>query len=266
MITVELYSPEQFTTACELWTRLASLHSTSLQEGPYRSSPPVKTRDADFPEKLSALVFSDGELIEDSAHPWAFPNTIEMTLISYSDYGGSCADAANLRYLRDDIAYDCLSISENGVHGNSEVTMRLGELPVDIDGTPGFDRTQTGLDRLAHIVEMFEGLESYPLFSEESHSEYVDELADEAWDAWLGSDVEGELRDLGVDLGELSEALYDVKIKQVREAYYSFDGNEWTCETATSVHNGRHSEAVEHVAHEVFGWTPGSGLYLGDDN
>jgi hypothetical protein len=42
--------------------------------------------------------------------------------------------------------------------------------------------------------------------------------------------------------------------ENIRVTYYQYEDNEWDCESATSVVNGRHDEAVRYVAETVFGW------------
>jgi hypothetical protein len=179
-------------------------------------------------EHLNTLILTNGEETDDY-----YPITI--TLVSYSDYGGSCLDAANVRYLRETEAPGVNFGS--GAHGTEYAWAQLGELP-----TNGEDIT-TGLDWLESLVDMLDAVADYGLISEESHSAHVKALAEEAWDQWLGAIVLTALWDVSNGCPDDFQFTND----EIRELYYGYEENWWTCETATSVHNKNHQDAMAHV-------------------
>lgn len=166
-----------------------------------------------------------------------------VELLSYSDYGGSDLDAANVEAL-EDMFTPYAFVHLYGPHGSVGLAVPFGRpLPED-----------PGCEQLSRLVATVEGLLDCPLVDEETHSRYVEELADAAWSQWLSFDVVRELEDYAPD-DAASDALFDCGGETLRDAYYGYEGNEWQCETATSVTNLRHDEAVRHVAACVFGWS-----------
>lgn len=162
--------------------------------------------------------------------------------VSYSDYGGSDLDAANARALIEIFGRDTF-VHLYGPHGSVGLALPSDEpLPDDPDG-----------EMLADLVRIVEGLRDYPIVDEGVQSAYVDELADEAWSCWLRLDLARDLDDYAPD-GDASDALLACDEDELRTAYYAFEGNEWVCETATSVVNLRHDDAMRHLAATVFGW------------
>lgn len=231
------YTDEQRARALELWERILDAHGIHLREtwrtqyGGYDAAP----IDAVSPDWLAALVATDGEGTEDL-------NPVEVNLMAYGDYGGSDLDAANIRALD---GTPGITIHRYGHHGDVSATMQAGELPGD-DTDPVDDR----LDHLESIVEILDGLADYPLIDEEIHTQYVDELADAAWDDWLRSDVISDLERVALDGWEITDGVAD----ELRTAYYACEENAWSCETATTVHNYRHADALAHAALVVLGW------------
>jgi hypothetical protein len=229
----------------DLWTRLVESDRTSLSvawKSPYGSIHEDPLR-----EKVSEEQFARA-LSGERDDEW-----VVITLAEYSDYGGSDLDHANVRTLRDE--YGCDTDCGGGFHGHQRAVIVLGELP-ESDGMS--DR----VERLRAIVEAIEGLNDYPVLSDSEWSELQLELADEAWDAWLRSDLIGDLENLlGVD--DIEEASVRDEFKGdprdlddvIRCAYYEFEDNEWVCEDATSATNYRHKEAMTYVAEKVFGFT-----------
>jgi hypothetical protein len=211
---------------------------------------------------------------------------ITLTLISCGDYHGSDVDAANNRTLA---RYAGVTVREPNTGGMSSVfnvsTTVVGEMSTFADDPETRDprdvRTEA-LDALEFLVKTMEGLIDYALIDEQAHSEYLVELAEGAWSDHLESDTRDALADiardtldfphgvtgLGVfdDAEDLIDALYAASGNRlpvptsldgddaVRVAYFEFDENEWNAETATSVVNDRHEDAVKHVARTVFGW------------
>src|SRR5690606_3488605 len=102
-------------------------------------------------------------------------------------------------------------------------------------------------------------LDQYPLIADDYHVQLEMQLADEAWDWWLRREVIDELC-TAVGVASLDEAPRTPEFRDdprdiddiVREVYYSFEGNEWVCETANSAINLRHDDAVQHVLNTVF--------------
>jgi len=176
-----------------------------------------------------------------------------IDLVSYGDYHGSDLDAANTRALIAEFG-DVFYRSE-GAHG--AVSLALAAAP----GVSPFARSLDAAESvddwvlLACLASIMTRLVDYPLISEEVHAEYINELIDQAWDSWLRSDLLSELADLtgNEDLHfDPPETLVD----SIREAYLGFEENEWVAESATSVVNHRHEDAVRHVLATVFGGNP----------
>ena len=90
-LVTHAYTTEQHEHTAELWRRLLDTHVTTAYEERrgYQSYLETVTD-----EHLNALIFANGEETDDY-----YP--VVITLVSYSDYGGSCLDAANVRYFRE---------------------------------------------------------------------------------------------------------------------------------------------------------------------
>ncbi|WP_158881957.1 hypothetical protein [Amycolatopsis anabasis] len=220
------YSPEQYERAVDLWRRLIDNYRTSLTCDRYG-----RGIDRLPDETLYALILSDGEETEDEY-------AVTLTLASYSDYGGSCCDAANVRVFRDEFGW--VSTSTDGYHGDGAAWVQFGELPDTQD-------IGNGLDMLESLANAMDRLTDYPLLSDEAHSEYEHELQEEAWVSWLEWDVKSELDD---QMGGYLE-IFGFTDNEIRELYYSYEENEWECESATSVVNRNHDDAVAYVLDEI---------------
>lgn len=226
------YSPEQYSRAVDLWRRLLGCHDVSAYEGS-QFSRYVDTVDDTH---LYALILADGEET-DQEEP------VTVSLVSYSDYGGTDFDAANVRALAEDHAW--VSTSTDGVHGEGSAWVTLGELPDLTD-------TDNGLDQLEYLVGAIEELAECPLLSEETHTAYVQELAEEAWDQYLSRDVRSELETaLGLDDTRDTLDTFGFSDDDIRAMYYEADETFFRAETATSVVNDGHDEAVEHIADAI---------------
>lgn len=234
-------------------------------------------------EELEALVLSDGEettypthnVEEPSGYVWTQDTSpwsgglrlypITLTLISCGDYHGSDIDAANNRVLKDAPGVDYSEPNTGGMGSVFNVTTTtVGAMtsfenatdPGDTDREPA-QRRANALEWLEHLVTTLEGLQEYGLLSEEDHAEYLSELAEQAWSDHLERDAFDMLRDLSpFEDDETFDALQDEEQgnPRVHDAYFGYDENEWDAETATSVVNHRHEDAVKHVARTVFGW------------
>jgi len=238
-------------------------------------------------EELEALVLSDGEettypthdVTEPSGYHWTQDTSpwsgglrlypITLTLISCGDYHGSDVDAANNRALKD---VPGVYFREPNTGGQGSVfnvtTTTVGEMssfenatdPGDTEREPATRRADA-LEWLESLVKTMESLaDEVTYLDEEAHSAYLSELAEEAWSDHLESDTFDMLQEIGPGGREAWEDMVDVSTagpelkESIREAYFGYDENEWNAETATSIVNGRHEDAVKHVARTVFGW------------
>jgi hypothetical protein len=146
------YTTEQHARVTQLWRRLLDTHVTTTHEQRHGDQFHLETV---TDEQLNTLILTNGEEADD-----CYP--VAITLVSYSDYGGSCLDAANVRYLRETEAPGVYFGS--GVHGTEYAWVQLGALP-----TNGED-IATGLDWLQSLVDMMDAVADHGLISDESHS------------------------------------------------------------------------------------------------
>ncbi|MFI5777010.1 hypothetical protein [Nocardia sp. NPDC051570] len=228
-----VYSPGQYERAVELWRRLLDCGGVAAY-GAHNIF-----RDSIEDSHLWELVMSDGAETEDV-------EAITVSLMSYSDHGGSCLDAANVRSLAE--MYVWVSTHTNGVHGEGEASVTLGELPRDVDNEVDWQ-----LDQLEGLVKTIEALADYPLIDDEMHSNYVRELASESWGCFFGSQVHSDLADIlsNGDVCDMDD--FGFPEHEIREMYYGSSNlggpdDEWVCEGATSVVNYRHDEIVTWMA------------------
>lgn len=264
------FTPETLTAAVAVWRRLLDVAGSSLtDECGYNRH--VYARDVSD-EWLTALVISDGAGVvgKNGDAVWT---PLRLSLISYSDHGGSDLDAANVRSLE---GTPGLQTSTDGIHGDSEAWLQVGEFDNADDDVP------TMLGWLKSLADTMEGLSDYPLISDDTHGEYIDGLANDAWNQWLGRDVESTVQSelaaailatptlwnslrlqyadeiaaflalctegATIDSDDVATIVIDgLGDDVIRNLYYSFDGNEWSAESATSVVNGRHDDAVAYV-------------------
>ncbi|WNV82232.1 hypothetical protein [Umezawaea sp. Da 62-37] len=167
--------------------------------------------------------------------------------VRYSDTAGSELDVVNQQHLIEEFGAQVfvhLHNDRDGAHGLA--------LPV-CQPLPGDDAEHSALCRL---VEMVGRLRDYPLLDEDRHSRYIDDRAEEAWRSHLRRDVIKALRDLSPD-AEADRAVTTAGLDAadpIGAAYFGFEGNEWTAVTLSQVRNGRHDQAVLHVAVILFGW------------
>lgn len=199
---------------------------------------------------LFKLVISDGDGTKDVEQ-------IEMTLISCGDYHGNDLDSANNRALDGTPGVQVCYPNTGGMGSiESESSVVIGKMS-DFADSP-----EEAIDRLRSLADTMGSLLEFGLLDEEIHCQYIEELADDAWSQWLRSDTMSELDSMllaETDGGWDTETcpLVDSNDRRdrddiVRDAYYSYEENEWNAESATSVVNGRHDEAVQHVFETVF--------------
>lgn len=226
------YSPDQYRDVVELWRRLLDCHTVEAYE--VRAYGYLSHVERIDDETLYALVLSDGEETDQES-------AVTLNLVSYSDYGGSDLDAANVRALE-----DVPGVTVSGIaHGGKEAIVTLGELPA-------CDDVAEGVSRLEYLVESIEYIAEYGLLSDETHSEYVDELATEAWDQYLGSDVVSEVETaLGLDDTLDTLDVFRFSEDDIRELYYGFEGTYFYAESATSVVNENHVDAIAYIVGEI---------------
>lgn len=223
------YTPEQYAKVVELWERLLDCHFVNKYEEIGHSSCYVENlREG----QLYELVISDGEKTENHY-------AIRLDLISYSDYGGSIYDAANVRAL-----LEIEGISGTADTSSGEAWVQLGELPWG-DG----DREE-GISQLTHLVETVEALAGDCVVLDDSaYDEYREELISQSWSADWGTlrKIRDELNDIsgnnGDDFGFSDDELGDL--------YFEYEWNEWVDESATSVVNQCHEDAVAHVLKSI---------------
>jgi hypothetical protein len=167
--------------------------------------------------------------------------------VRYSDTHGSDLAVVNQQYLIEEFgakAFVHLYNHRDGARG-------IG-LPV-CRPLPGDDADNSALHRL--IGEM-ERLRLVGLLDEERHARHIDTLAEAAWRSHLRAEVITTLRTLAPDIEE-DRAVVAAGLDAddpIGEIYFGFEGNEWTAVTPFRVRNGRHDEAVRHVAVTLFGW------------
>lgn len=217
------------------------------------------------PEQRAAVYYHEDK------NPWSSDDRlypITLTLITCGDYHGSDVDAANNRALQGTPGVEVREPNTSGMSSVFNVsTTVVGEMSsftnnqttADWERDPAQQRADA-LEWLESLVKQMEGLATdYPLIDDEEHSKLVDELAEEAWDAWLESNVHSELIKMGPGGSDAWEDSFDDMGPElqatIREAYYAFEGNDWVVESLGSgAVNGAHTDAVKHVARTVFGW------------
>lgn len=166
----------------------------------------------------------------------------------WGDYVGSDLNRANYLALIESYGQDSF-VKIGDFYGSESLGIILGELP------DGWD-----FDMLAGLTHDLKRLEDYPLLDEEVHSQLEHDEAENAWESHLMSDVMSELggRDYTLDIEnrELWSDAYRDDPREtediVRDLYYSYEQNEWTFESATSIVNNRSDEAVEHVWESIW--------------
>ena len=106
-------------------------------------------------------------------------------LLGGSDYSGSLVERANYREFLEEFGEQDGVHEVYGGHGTFAVAVRVDAID----------------DAMA---EVFQGLEDYPLISDEAHSELELEAQEEAWESWTESDFVRELESrFGEDFAEL---------------------------------------------------------------
>ncbi|WP_280350376.1 hypothetical protein [Nocardia abscessus] len=231
-----VYSPDQYKRVVELWRRLLNCSCVSTYGQRYDNY--LGWLDD---EHLYELVLSNGEETENY-------ESVKVSLMSCSNYGGSDYDAANIRWLSENMDW-VTTVVDYGPHSESEAYVMLGELPPSAG-----DDVDERLAQLEYLVKTIEGLENYALIDDEIHTEYVEELATEAWDQWLAWDVKQDLNDWLV--GNSGWDLHDFGFSddEIRDMYYEFTSEQNFgphCESATSVVFPYHDEVVDLIGKAI---------------
>lgn len=251
-----VYSPAQFARVAAAWSAILAVQGVSVSaDCGYPNACEIS------PETLWQLIWSDGAATERvHAHT--------VHLLSWSDYGGTCADVANARYLDAEGSpfHGWVTLSPQGGHGAESAWVQLGELPGgDLD---------TGLELVEQLAAVLRASEVDGLLCQETHDAYISELAAAAWGQWLGQDIPRQLAELidehqvaiprvlldhgypVEDASDYTRWLWEHGEQRFADAYYAYHCNQWTCEPSspTSVVNHTHDDAVRHAAHTAFGW------------
>jgi hypothetical protein len=152
------HTAETSDTTAQLFARLLDARCQRLSVNEYVIHEPVNHGDSiayRYVHNVPLSPPSDTDLIE-------LP-------VSYSDYGGSDLDAANVRALIETFGEDTF-VHLHGWHDSVGLALPYGRsLSDDPDN-----------ESLTLLVGMIESLIDYALLDESTHSDYVSELADEA--------------------------------------------------------------------------------------
>lgn len=252
----------------------AEIEALILSDGEETAYPPHDAQPAYDP---SIPDLTDEQRAETYYHeptnPWSgddllYPITLE--LISCGDYHGSDLDAANNRALDGTPGVDVSEPNTGGMGSVFNVSTTIvgamtsfenSQTPADWEREPATRRADA-LMWLTSLVEQMEGLIDYALLDEAVHSEFVDELAEEAWSDHLESDTFDALLDFASshatddrDYAEVLDAMRVEEPNRVHAAYFDCEENEWNVHSLSEgATNGRHEEAVKHVARTLFCW------------
>ncbi|MFC0434550.1 hypothetical protein [Kutzneria buriramensis] len=161
--------------------------------------------------------------------------------VTYSNVSGTIQTAANARELIRVFGKDNF-VTIHGEKGLFGLAL--------LSHTP-WPRTSQ-LERLATMLTMLASGDQV-LLNTRTYWEYFAELRDKAWEASLAAKTAESLAALapaGVTVNRASLRTDP----WIRHGYQWFKGNQWMPQTATSVINARHDEAVRHVARTVLGW------------
>jgi hypothetical protein len=128
----------------------------------------------------------------------------------YSDYSGSTVEASNCAELHEQ--FDGVAISVYGGHNTTDVCFSLRWILND--------------DAADTLLDIFEGLEDYPLINDEALSELESEYIDEAWSNWAASDFSrGIEKALDVELNDIPDSdlrrLFDDCAELANEYWYN---------------------------------------------
>jgi len=133
----------------------------------------------------------------------------------YSDYSGSSVEQANCRDLME--GYDGVAISVHGGYSTTDVCFSLRWILTDDDDSA-----------VESLLDIYEGLEDYPLINDETLSTVEMESADEMWDCWAYSDFVKETESaLGIELDGHNKDSMRTVFEDCRERaneYWESDG------------------------------------------
>lgn len=155
---------------------------------------PFYPEEKDKPDPGEQLYLGELKICKDGPGEGRF---ILPNYFGYSDYSGCALERSNLRVFMDEFGDKPGVFKYYGGHG-----------------TEGLALTQEALDD-PEIKELLEGLENYPVISEEDWSAVEMELSDESWDNYGRQDFKAEMRDRLKSLGnievddDLDDAAYD---------------------------------------------------------
>lgn len=158
-------------------------------------------------------------------------DVIEVPYTVWGDYVGSTVERSNYRSLVEDYPDTFIEIS--GGYWSHVLYIR----PERLNATEG-------------LVEAIEGLFDYPLYNEDDHSQLEMDIAWEAWDAYLRSDIERD------DIPEhlCSEDWSDEDWEFFRQEYYrlTYEQNYGPeMEGADSCDFPFHDQVIEQLIREI---------------
>jgi hypothetical protein len=112
----------------------------------------------------------------------AYAGTVvyEMPYCMYSDYSGSTVERSNTEYMLRNFKREQGIIEVYGGYG-----------------TRGIMLTSSALE-LEEVQEIIEGLDNYPVISEDDMSQLEIEIEAESWDSWIKYDLTRALDDAGI--------------------------------------------------------------------
>lgn len=158
------------------------------------------------------------------------PTHLSVEGTTWGDYCGGMVQRSNWEALQRD--YPGIFIDMTAHPGAHTLV-----LPLDVEVDEDL------LDILVKIRD------EYPLYDEEHHSALEMQLAEEAWEQYLGSDTISDLQKAG-----LHENLHNLDADSIRERYYELTGDQPSYpygETADSVVFPHHNDVVKTLVAEL---------------
>lgn len=168
------------------------------------------------PEDLSSLSYGDLKPLAKDAVATDL-DFYMPDLMTGSDYAGDSVTVSNYRTFLEDFGKVEGVFKVYGGLGTYAVAVRLNAI------TP-------------EMLEVFNGLQDYPLISEEDHSEVEMEAQEEAWGSWVKHDF---TRELTSKFPEFEEAIENMEEDNLSRLFYSLAdrANEyWENQTGNSAY------------------------------
>ena len=124
-------------------------------------------------ELFSSISYSDIKLDKQG-------DCILIPYSSGSDYSGSTVELSNFNCIKEDFSQYVLELY--GGYGSFGLLIKLSDLK-----------------SVPELKELFDTLDSYPLYNEDDHSQLESDLLNESWDAWVKYDFDRELKNNNID-------------------------------------------------------------------